>query len=194
MDFLLGTTCADGLVVTDEGQPRFSPILEKRIVQSEAEVIATPVYSGPINDESAHFAYAIHSMNTDVAYVYDSLEDSDLPAKVVDCIREATGSAKTTGVQIGADEKQRGAWECGYFVIRRQFLTLLLLLSAMDPSGVTHPFRVTDEWFRTVLSSFHDNVALKWSAGGMTDAIKSFVNVTLFQVRMFVAIFFCFVM
>lgn len=161
----------------------FSETQEERLRDAETNVIVTPIFSGPVDDPSAHFAFSILNTNPDELYVYDSLEGSDLPDEVLQCVQKAIGSSTTTVERIGATEMQRDEWECGYLVFRRQFITLLVLLSVLDTSGLTNAFRVTDEWVRSVLRNFHDRVDLEFlSTESMAVAIKMFVNVTFVPV------------
>ena len=184
VDFVLGSSTSLGIETDAEGRHVFSNTHARRLRIDTANVFVTPVFSGPIGDPNAHFALAIANTNPDVVYTYDSLEDSDLPATILECVKCASGSSTLTAEPIGVNEKQRGAWECGYFVFRRQFITLMVMLAAIDPSGIMHPFRVTDEWVRTILKTFHENVAFETREGeSMFDAIKKFVNITFFPVN-----------
>ncbi len=154
------------------------------------KVIVTPVFSGPVGDPSAHFALAVVNPDRDIVYTYDSLEESAIPEKIIQCVQNASGSSATRGVAFGEEEKQRGAWECAYLVLRRQFVTFLVILSILEGFEFgeffkEHPFHVTNEWVDEVLMVFHENVALEWVQAGydsQATAIHRFVNCTLLPV------------
>ncbi len=184
VEFILGTSSCSGITTDAEGKSSFSEHLSRRLQGDSTDVIVTPVLSGPRGDPSAHFALAIINQTPDVVYIYDSLENSSLPEKILQCVRNTAASSTTTAKDIGVDEKQRGAWECAYLVIRRQFVTLLVLLTLLSECDISHPFSVTDEWVQDVLVAFHENVALEWIHAESTQAtaIYKFVNTTLLPV------------
>ncbi len=182
--FVLGSSTCDGILTDADGHSKFSERHAKRLRDERTNVVVTPVFSGPIGDLSAHFALAILNTNPDVVYVYDSLVDSDLPDKILDCVKATSGSSTTIAEVIGEGEKQQGIWECGYFVLRRQFITLLVFLTNIDTSGIDHPFHVSDEWVENVLRTFHDGVNFGLGQGTtMAEAINMFVNITFVSVK-----------